>query len=228
MKILSVSTSSKLCSVSILEDNNLINEIRLDNGLTHSETLLPIIDEIFKKTNLNLKDINLIVCDKGPGSFTGIRIGIATIKAFSDSLNIPCIGVSSLESLAYNVKNEGIICSIIDAKNENVYFSIYRLLNNKYQLLENPTADSIDNLLYLLKKYNEKITFVGDGSVSYKDKIKISLSNIEFSNNNDLNSFNLGLAGLYKYKENNFEDVLPLYLKKPQAERMLEEKNNAN
>lgn len=228
MKVLSISTSSKLCSVSILEDNNLIKELTLDNELTHSESLLPIINEIFEATNLSLKDIDLIVCDKGPGSFTGIRIGIATVKAFSDSLKIPSIGVSSLESLTYNVKTDGIICSIIDAKNENVYYSLYRLLKNKYERLENFTADSIDNLLALLNKYNEKITFVGDGSISYKDKIKASLSNVEFSSNNDLNSFNLGLAGLCKYKENNLENVLPLYLKKPQAERMLEEKNNAN
>lgn len=228
MKILSISTSSKLCSVSILEDNNLIDKITLDNGLTHSESLLPIIDEIFKKTNLNLKDINLIVCDKGPGSFTGIRIGIATVKAFSDSLAISSIGVSSLESLVYNVKTDGIICSIIDAKNENVYYSVYKLLNNKYELLENPTTDSIGNLLYLLKKYDNKMTFVGDASISYRDKIETSLSNIEFATNNDLDSFHLGLAGLCKFKENNSEDILPLYLKKSQAERLLEEKNNAN
>ena len=122
MKILCIDTSSKLCSVAILEDTNLIKKLELDNGLTHSETLMPLIKELFEKSNLALKDIDLLVSDIGPGSFTGIRIGVATCKAFSDSLNIPCIGISSLEVLAYNAKNDGIICSTIDCKNDNCYF----------------------------------------------------------------------------------------------------------
>ena len=98
MKILSIDTSSPICAVAILEDNKLIKEISQNNGLTHSEKLMPIIEQILKETNLKLKDIDLLVCDKGPGSFTGIRIGVATVKAFTDSLNIPAIGISSLET----------------------------------------------------------------------------------------------------------------------------------
>ena len=92
MKILSIDTSSKICGVAVLEDNNLIKEVAQDNGLTHSETLMPIIKETLEEVSLSLNDIDLIVCDKGPGSFTGIRIGVATAKAFSDSLNIQGIG----------------------------------------------------------------------------------------------------------------------------------------
>ena len=121
MKILSIDTSSKICGVAVLEDGNLLKEILQDNGLTHSETLMPIIKNTLESLNLSLNDIDLIVCDKGPGSFTGIRIGVATTKAFSDSLGIPAIGVSSLETLAYNVQDNGVICSLIDAKNDNVY-----------------------------------------------------------------------------------------------------------
>ena len=109
MKILCIDTSSKLCSVAILENNALINKLELDNGLTHSETLMPLIKELLEKSNISLKDIELLISDIGPGSFTGIRIGVATCKAFSDSLNIPCIGISSLEVLAYNEKSNGII-----------------------------------------------------------------------------------------------------------------------
>lgn len=105
MKILSIETSSKICGVAVLEDTTILKEISLDNGLTHSETLMPIIKQILDNLNLSLKDIDLIVCDKGPGSFTGIRIGIATAKAFSDSLDIPSIGISSLEALCYNATN---------------------------------------------------------------------------------------------------------------------------
>ncbi len=228
MKVLSISTSSKLCTASILEDTNLIKEKTLDSGLTHSEKLLPLLDDIFKETNLTLKDIDLLVCDKGPGSFTGIRIGISTVMAFSDSLNIPAIGLSSLEALAYNIKDDGLVCSLIDAKNSNSYFALYKLENSVYTLLEDFSAEHIDTITEILKKYNQKITFVGDGAISYKEIIKQAIQNCKFSNNNELSSYNLGLAGLYNYKIGNKNDLLPLYLRKPQAERMLEAKLNGN
>lgn len=215
MKILCIDTSSKLCGVAILDDTTLIKKIELDNGLTHSESLMPLIDQILKECNLNLNDINLLVSDIGPGSFTGIRIGIATVKAFADSLNIPCIGISSLEVLAYNVSTDGLICSTIDCKNDNCYFALYELKNGNYKVLEPPTSESISNVLDLLNsKYeNKNITFVGDGIK------KNSISNY-------LDSFNLGIAGFNKFISNNKngEEILPMYLKNPQAERQLEEK----
>ena len=100
MKVLSIETSSKICSVAILEDTKLVKKIELNNGLTHSESLMPLIKQILEETNLTLSQMDLLVCDIGPGSFTGIRIGVATVKAFSDSLDIPAVGISSLEGLA--------------------------------------------------------------------------------------------------------------------------------
>lgn len=239
MKTLCIDTSSKICAVAILDNDKLIREIELNNGLTHSESLMPIIKNIFEETNLTLNDINLLICDIGPGSFTGIRIGIATVKAFSDSFNIPIIGVSSLTGLAYNVKNEGLICSLIDCKNNNCYYSLYNLKDSTYTLLVEPTADSIENCIKLLNyKYNnKKITFVGDGSLIYKEYILNACNNnsIYFSDNklNDISVVNLGLAGIDIFNINNKDnksnnsnyDILPLYLKKPQAQRQLEEKN---
>ena len=215
MKILCIDTSSKLCSVAILENTTLINKLELDNGLTHSETLMPLIKNLLESCNLSLNDIDLLVSDVGPGSFTGIRIGVATCKAFSDSLNIPCVGISSLEVLAYNIKNDGIICSTIDCKNNNCYFALYELENEIYNILEDPCAKSVDEVLYLLnKQYSDKtIEFVGDGIPSK-------------STNCYLNVENLGLAGYKKFinTNNSSEDILPLYLKKPQAQRQLEER----
>ena len=248
MKTLCIDTSSKICAVAILDDDKLVKKIELNNGLTHSESLMPIIKDIFEETNLTLNDINLLICDIGPGSFTGIRIGIATVKAFSDSFNIPIIGVSSLTSLAYNIKSEGLICSLIDCKNNNCYYSLYKLKDNTYTLLEAPTADSIENCIKLLNyKYNDKkITFVGDGALIYREHILSDCNNssIYFSDDeiNDINILNLGLAGIDifndknkdiihgkntdKNNSNNYNDnILPLYLKKPQAQRQLEEKN---
>lgn len=252
MKTLCIDTSSKICAVAILDNDKLVKKIELNNGLTHSEALMPIIKDIFEETNLTLKDINLLICDIGPGSFTGIRIGIATVKAFSDSFNIPIIGVSSLTCLAYNVKNEGLICSLIDCKNNNCYYSLYEFKNNTYTLLEEPTADSLENCIKLLNyKYNDKkITFVGDGSIIYREYILEVCNNnsICFSDDkiNNINIVNLGLAGIDVFNDNNKNknedknkehdnnsdknnitsyNILPLYLKKPQAQRQLEEKN---
>lgn len=241
MKILSIDTSSDICGVSILEDNNLILNLDNNTGRTHSENLMPMIQEIFKKTDLSLKDIDLLVCDKGPGSFTGIRIGVSTVKAFHDSLDIPCIGVSSLETLAYNLTNfmneNNYVCSMIDCKNDNCYFALYVKKDDSFDCLIEPQAENIESALAILQSYCEDslenttiINFVGDGSEIYKNQIKQIFSNAEFvvSSLNNINSYSLGLAGLNKYKNNLFDDVLPLYLKKPQAQRQLEEKLKKN
>ena len=226
MKILSIDTSSKICGVAVLEDTSLIKEITQDNGLTHSETLMPIIKQTLESINLNLNDIDLIVCDKGPGSFTGIRIGVATAKAFSDSLNIQAIGISALEALAYNVKTNGVICPLIDAKNDNAYVGVFEKINGNYLLRRNFSCENISDFLAELKDSEYSITFVGDGAITYKEKILSTLGNkCKFTENNDLSSFNLGLAGLTHFENQDFCDVTPLYLRKPQAERMLENKN---
>ena len=177
---------------------------------------MPLIKDLFDKSNLSLKDINLLVSDIGPGSFTGIRIGVATAKAFSDSLNIPCVGISSLEVLAYNIKNNDLICSTINCKNDNCYFALYKLIDGVYHVLEAPCAKTVSEVLVLLNtKYADKsIEFVGDGIPSK-------------STNCYLNVENLGVAGFKKFINNGNvgEEVLPLYLKKPQAQMQLEEKS---
>ena len=125
MKILTIDTSSEVCSVALLEDDKLIDKNELDNGKTHSETLMVLIDELLKRNNVDIKDINLFGCDVGPGSFTGIRIGVSTIKAMAEVLNVKIASVTSLEVLARNVQDRKIIASIIDARNDQVYLGIF-------------------------------------------------------------------------------------------------------
>ena len=228
MRILSIDTSSNICAVAILENDVLLKEISQNNGLTHSVNLMPMIQELFSSLNLSLKDIDLIVCDKGPGSFTGIRIGIATAMGFSDSLNIPTIGISSLEALAFNIKEPHVICSLIDAKKDNVYVGIFEYTGNQYVLRRNYSSENVDSILDELKIATYPIYFVGDGSIIYKEKILNVLPNSKFSDNNNLSAYNLGLAGYFHFINNQNDDLLPLYLRKPQAERMLEEKKNGN
>ena len=124
MKILSITTSSKLCSVALLEDKNVILEKHVINEKSHSQNLMIYIDNVLKDCNIPLQSIDLFACSNGPGSFTGVRIGVATIKAFSDITGKPIVPVSSLESLAYNAE-QPLVCSLIDAKNDNVYFGLF-------------------------------------------------------------------------------------------------------
>ena len=226
MKILSIDTASNLCTVSILENTTCIKELIVDDTRNHSEKIMPVIEQIVSDTNINLKDIDLIVCDKGPGSFTGIRIGVGTVLAFKDSLNLKCIGISSLESLAYNVDKQGIICSLIDAKNDNVYYGIFKNENDQYLQIGKLDFKNINDVISLLHSYSSPITFVGDGSIVHKQILLDNFTNCEFSNFNSLSSVSLGIAGYNAYKKGLETSIMPLYLRKSQAERALEEKVN--
>ena len=219
MLVLSVDTSSSVCAVSLQENYNLIDEIDLDNGKTHSENFMPIVAEILEKNNKELKDINLIAAVVGPGSFTGIRIGIASIKALAEVYNIPVVEVTSLESLARNVEVTNVVCSLIDAKNNQVYAGIF---DANYEKLEDYIADDINTVIESLKKYNN-ITLVGDGSEKFADLLKENLVEVEFSNENKQKAFSAGLIGLKKFEKNevkNADSINPIYLRKSQAERM--------
>ena len=151
------------------------------------------------------------------GSFTGIRIGISSVKAIAQSLNIPVIDVSSLEALAYNVQdvNCNQICSLIDARNNQVYCGIF---DTKYNLLENYLADDINNIVQQLTKY-DNIVFVGDGAIVHKELLKIN----SFNYDNVIHSKNIAKCAYNKYKQNYTKTadlLMPLYLRKSQAERM--------
>lgn len=224
MKNLAVDTSSKICAVAILEDNNKIDEISLDNGKTHSENLMPILKEILERNNLKLSDFNLISVSVGPGSFTGIRIGIASIKPLAEVYNLPVASVTSLESLARNVENvesDTTIISLIDARNNQVYAGVF---DNDYNLKEEEIAEDIEVVLKKAEKFS-KIVFVGDGAVLHKDLISERLVNneIKFTDNNEQSAVNTGKIGYKKYLNKdlkNADTILPIYLRKSQAERL--------
>ncbi len=231
MKILSIDTTSEVCSVAILEDKKVIKELSNEDGNTHSVKLMPQIEQILAQTNLTLNDIDLFVCDKGPGSFTGIRIGISTIKAFCDVTNIPAIGITSLMGLAYNVDFDGYICSLIDAKNNNVYYGLFDNSNKNYVKTGDYLAENINYITEILNFCNKPIFFVGSGSIVYKDMLKSSLKEKAIFNDdpkfNKLTSISIGIAGFDVFSNNlNTEEynLSPIYLKKTNAERELDEK----
>lgn len=227
MKILAIDTSSKICSVSILDNDDVILEKHTSDEKTHSQNLMPLVDEIFKESNLSLDDINLLSCCLGPGSFTGIRIGIATVKAFADVKNIPVVGVTSLESLAYNIYEPGLIVSLIDAKNDNVYYSLFSFDGDNYNQIGEYKSDNIQNILDSLSIYDDPLLFVGDGSILHQDKIQTYIKNPKFASEtqNIQTSISIGKSAYNKYKSGIYGDsssILPIYLKKSQAERQLD------
>lgn len=215
MLILAISTSSNTCSVALLEDDKCIEELNIINQKTHSENLMPLIDEIFKKTKKTLKDVKLIACDNGPGSFTGIRIGVATVKAMAEAMQIPVIAVSSLEALSYNVeKKNGCIISLIDARNNQVYAGIF---NNNHEFVENYVADDIETIKNMIVTHTN-ITFVGDGYNVHKE-----LFNQNESYDDIIHSKNIGISAYNKFingQVQTADEIKPMYLRKSQAERM--------
>lgn len=235
MKILAISTSSKVCSICFSEDEEIIGEYSINNDKTHSVKLMPMLKELSSNLDINMNDVDYLSCDIGPGSFTGLRIGIASIKAFATALNKPTVGISSLTSLAYNINGyNGLICPMIDARNNSSYFSLFKTENGKYNLEYEYSAESVDTICEILNKYNSEILFVGDGAIIYKDILKENIkSNCIFANNslNCQKASSLAKAAYDKILDNpNINEAIsPMYLRKSQAERMIElNESNSN
>ena len=221
-----IETSCDICSVSLLEDNNLILELKDNSVKNHSESLMPLINRLFKETNSCLNDIDLFAVDNGPGSFTGIRIGLASIKAFCDVTNKPCIAVSSLEALAYTVDcKNGYICSLIDAKHENVYAAIFEKNGQNMIKSSDFMFKKFDDLLLNLNSLKKFIFFAGNCGILYKDVIKSYLKNdIFFEEDTLVSSKYVGIAAFEKFKKGEVfssKELNALYLKKSSAEEKL-------
>lgn len=229
MKILVADTSSSVCSVGIFENNILIKKNELDNGKTHSENFMPLVEKTLNDARLTLDDIEYIAVVVGPGSFTGIRIGVASCKAMAEIKKINVVPVYSLDSLAANeIQNGIVICSMIDARNNQVYCGIYDSAINK---LEEYMADDIEKVLTFLNKYDD-IVFVGDGAILHQKLImeKMRDKKVTFSSNNKQNAESLGIIAYKKIENGEFTDpdtVVPVYLRKSQAERMKDAKENS-
>lgn len=239
MRVLSIDTSSSICSIAVLEDNKILKEVHNKSEREHSETLMPMLNELLESLNFTLDDINLIACTKGPGSFTGIRIGIATVKAFADAKNIPVIGVNSLEAICHSgiyKKGDGEYISIIDAKNDNVYFAIYKMKNNKFSIYKSPDLISYTEISKYIDNLKLPVYFVGDVDIEKIEPLylaKISAHKAkgeeiyEHHYLKELPSIAVGAAfsAINKYNMGIYGDsniISPMYLRKPQAQRQKE------
>ena len=241
MKILSIDTSSEICSVAILENMKVLKELHTTNEKEHSETLMPMIEELFNSLNLKIEDIELLACTKGPGSFTGIRVGMATIKAFSDAKKIPVVGINSLEVLAYLgaiKKGDGEYISIIDAKNDNIYAAIYKVKNRQVTVYKSPETMHISKVTEYIDNLNLPTYFVGNIDISKIEPLYLAKVSMQKANGEDVLkheylqldeleplAIGAGIAAFNKYNSGifgNSKDLVAMYLRKPQAQRQKE------
>ena len=230
MKILGIDTSSMAASVAVIEDNKLICEYTINTKKTHSQKLMPMIENMLKLSDLDIKEIDAIAICVGPGSFTGLRIGMATAKAMAHVNNIPLIGVNSLEILGANMDlcNRN-ICSILDAQRNQVYMNKYILKDDKITELEEISIKPIDELLEEISSSNEDWVLVGEAVYKYKEKIE-EISNITIPSpaNNITKASTLCFVARDKMLANgqvyNCYNINPMYIRKSQAEEQYEEK----
>ena len=230
MKILGIDTSSMAASVAVIEDNKLICEYTINTKKTHSQKLMPMIENMLGLSDLNVREIDAIAVCEGPGSFTGLRIGMATAKAIAHVNDIPVIGVNSLEALAANMNLcDKKICSILDAQRNQVYTGRYQYEGTKLVEIKEIGIQQIDELLEELAQSGEQWILVGEAVYKYEDKIR-EISNIEIpaASNNVTKAGSLCSVAKVKFDEGKdiFDcyTVNPLYIRKSQAEEQYEEK----
>jgi len=229
MKILAIEASGSTASVALTEDNVLRGEFTLNYKLTHSQTLMPIIDLIKNYTNLDLNSIDYVACSAGPGSFTGLRIGAATAKGIAMGINKPVVPVSTLAAMAYNVYMTDIfICPIMDARRRQVYTGLYCWENGKLICKNEDSIEIVDDVINEIAAYGKRVIFVGDGVFTFGDILKKHKNFIlaPASCNMQRAGSVASLAEEY-VREGRFIEgskFAPVYLRKSQAERELEEK----
>lgn len=233
MNILAIDTSSLVATVAVMNKEKLIGEYTINNPMTHSQKLMPMLNQLMNHLDMNMEDIDYIAVSRGPGSFTGIRIGIATVKGLAQPRNIPIIPISSLEGLAYNISyTHGLICPIMDARRNQVYTGIYKWKEQALVDIIDEAPMTIKELIDILSMRDENIIFLGDGVNRYRDNLLEALGErIIFAPNyiSMQRASSIAQVALDKIKENKITPqshfaLVPTYLRKSEAERQYEEK----
>lgn len=226
MKILAIDTSTTHSSCAIMDDNNIVGDFSINQSMSHNEILLVMVDEMLKKLNIDIEDIDLFVAVTGPGSFTGIRIGVTVVKALAMALNKPIVAVNTLEALSFGVFSDKKKIPLIDARGERVYYGVYEGINN-----ENIVAPALLTIDELLEEFSDKgeFVFVGDCVNLYKDRI-LENKNFEITPAclNSCISKNACVIGKQKYERGDISDYFnlsPEYVRLSQAQRDLEKKD---
>ena len=219
---LAFDTSSKTAAVALLQDDVILYDTIINVGLNHSEVLLPAIDQACLQTRIKIAEIDLFACTIGPGSFTGLRIGVSTLKGLVLGTGKPAVGISSLAALALNVsRSSKIICSVMDAGRGQVYIAYY--LYNENGLIDQIGTDKVVNPREIIHNPEQEIIFVGDGAIKYADILsntKTKEINIASVMQQYIRASSVGFLGREKYDRNellNAENFVPIYLRSADA-----------
>lgn len=233
MKILCLDTSAKTASAAVVENNRILAESSVNTGLTHSQTVMPMMEGMLSAAKISLQEIDLLAVSHGPGSFTGIRIGIGAVKGMAQGLRKPCLGISTLEGLAYNYRGlDGFVCPVMDARCGQVYTALFQGKDGTVLRLREDEALPIAELETVLAELSEAVTLVGDGAelcfrtMNGKEKLRLAPPQMRLQR-----ASSVGFAAEEMLKTASPlapGDLMPVYLRLPQAEReLLKKEGNA-
>lgn len=238
MKIIAMDSSGLVASVAVLEDGTLIGEYNIQYKKTHSQTLLPMLDELKKMIELDVNTVDAIALAAGPGSFTGLRIGSATAKGLGFALDKPIIEIPTLDGLACNMYGtDKLVCPIMDARRNQVYTGVYEYVKREgspvtYQMntLVEQCAVSVDEIAHICNEFGREVIFLGDGVPVYEESLA-ELMQVPYgfapAHMNRQRASSFGILAFDYYKEGKAvaaEQHAPEYLRLSQAEREKKEK----
>ena len=235
MKILAIECSAIPCSAAVLEDDKIISSGFVNVRLTHSQTLMPMVQSVLSSAQLSLSDIEGFAVSAGPGSFTGIRIGISALKGMAAAKKSPCVGVSTLRAMAENYADtDCIICAVMDARCNQVYNALFDISDGNIKRLCDDRALLCDELKEEIKNISQRqeksVIIIGDGAEVFYPFVE-DLSFVSKAHHQRLfqNAVGVGLAAKEDFRKGNTvspETLLPVYLRLPQAERELNNKRS--
>ncbi|MCD7955313.1 MAG: tRNA (adenosine(37)-N6)-threonylcarbamoyltransferase complex dimerization subunit type 1 TsaB [Lachnospiraceae bacterium] len=231
MKILALDTSGLVASVAVAEDETLLAEYTVNYKKTHSQTLLPMLDEVTRMIDLDLKSVDAIAVAGGPGSFTGLRIGSATAKGLGLALDLPLISVPTVDALAWNLYGcQDLICPMMDARRDQVYTGIYTFEAGMFLTKRQQEPMAVADLARILNEMGRRVVFLGDGVPVYREQILRQLTvpaQFAPAHLNRQRASAVAVLAMQYYREGKIQTASehrPEYLRLSQAERERAEK----
>lgn len=226
MKLLALDSSGLVASVAIVTEDIMLAEYTVNFKKTHSQTLLPMLEEIVKMVELDLTQVDAVAVTAGPGSFTGLRIGSATAKGLGLALKKPIVAIPTLDALAYNLcGTDKLVCPMLDARRNQVYTGLYEFDHNELKIIHEQTAVAMNVILEEINRLGKEVIFLGDGTAVYKEMIE-AVVKVPYTyapvHMNRQRAGAVGALGLQYLKRNQTQSATehePVYLRLSQAER---------
>ena len=230
MLILAFESSAKSASVALVRDGELLSQYSQCSALTHSRTLLPMAEDMLKNAEVKLSEVDLIAVAHGPGSFTGIRIGVSTVMGLSWAADKPCVGVSTLEAMAWHgLLSGGYVCPVMDARRQQVYNALFKIEDGKPQRITDDRPIALAQLADEVRSLNAPVLLVGDGAAltekffrEHSVPCRIAPENLRWQS-----AWGVAMAASDK-QPGTSETLLPVYLRLSQAERERQERLSAD